>query len=110
MGIMKLVRYIKIFNNKNYINTTSASILQTGVMAERVVILSLVSILGFHLCNCAWLWTGLAFTEDYEQNWLTNGYLPLGIENESRNLMYRAAMYHTITMSCGASLAINVAE
>ena len=84
----------------------SKSAAQAGIATERLTFFVLVIFLGFHLCNCLWLWSANFFGSVYETNWLKeNGYEQLGNWRQ-----YLRSAYQTIVMSCGATQATNEAE
>lgn len=64
--MMKLVRVVKFFKNTKYIHNISKSVMKTSIATERLVFFVLVLILGFHLCNCMWLWVALFFYDSFD--------------------------------------------
>ncbi len=86
--MLKLFRLVK-FLKSNYINKVTKSVMQATMATERLTFFILVTVLGFHLCNCMWLWCAMFFGEWYETTWITTG----GWEEETRGFKYRTSMY-----------------
>ena len=86
--MLKLFRVIKFFKS-NAITKVTKSVMQATMATERLSFFILVTVLGFHLCNCMWLWCAMFFSEWYDQTWITTG----GWEDESRGFKYRTSMY-----------------
>lgn len=104
--MMKLVRVVKFFKNSKYIHNISKSMMKTSIATERLVFFGLVLVLGFHLCNCMWLWCAFFFYDSFETTWIKAG----GLECESHWNLWLQSAYQTLTMSCGSLNATNNAE
>lgn len=66
LKILKLFRVVKFFKNSKYMHNISKTMMQTGIATERLGFFVLICMLGFHLCNCFWLWTAMFFADSYE--------------------------------------------
>lgn len=103
--LLKIFRVIKFFKKKTH-EHISKSVARAGFATERLAFFVLVTILGFHLCNCLWLWSATFFDVWYEDTWLLVG----GYEELSEWTKYGHSAYQTVVMSCGATVAENEAE
>ena len=65
--MIKLVRFVKFFNNFHHV---SKSVMKTTVATERLIFFVLVLVLGFHLCNCLWVWVAIFFHDSFETTWI----------------------------------------
>ena len=71
LKLLKLSRVVKFFKNTKYMHNISKTMMQKGIATERFGLFVLVFFLGFHLCNCFWLWTAMFFEDSYEVTWIS---------------------------------------